>query len=67
MNYDKIYKVIPIPELNDLENLQIWWLKNACFFPSIDPRKVLLSFKTNLLKKQKYFPNSKRIQYINKS
>ena len=39
-NYDKVYKVIPIPELNDLENQQIWWLKNAYFFPSIDPRKV---------------------------
>ena len=43
---------------HDIENLQ-----SAQFFHSIDPQ-VLLSWTTNLLKKQKYFPNSKSVLYI---
>ena len=42
-------------------------LKKSNFFPSIDLREMLLQQKTNLPKKQKYFPNSKCIRYINKS
>ena len=54
-NYDKVYKVIPIPELNDLENLQIWWLKSAYFFPNIDPARCCYNARLIYLKNKSIF------------
>ena len=28
-NYDMVCKIIPIPQYNYVENLEIWWLKSA--------------------------------------